>query len=535
MELSDRLYKAFLVEMRELEDFRLTYATEHPSAPVSREDPDVRRLIEALGFFAARTRLAGQDSVAAVRQRILRQLLPYFLTSLPAMGLVEATPSGQFAESIDLGPGTELEIRSPGQPPALFRTLRNMRILPIQLERVEMAALDTGGSRFSLRFRAAYPRNEPIGTLRLFVDYLDDFGASLGTVSALRNCLTRAAVMWGDASEEAPTERCEVTFGTSDEELAAIWPHPLERERAFFHYPTMGLYLNVHVPAPPRNWQRFTIQLDVDSNWPRALRLNHNILRLFTSPVVNSTRSMSQPVVCDGTKERWSIQHLRPNMRFECQAIRGVYRITEGGLIPLRAGTLAGGNGSYEIVEERRDGRTLHALLLHLPEAFANEVTVAVEADWMQPWFSGQIGEKMTAKPYRRNTIGLQWDTTGNIVPHRDVELQDKLDELMHVLVLQHKSRLDHHDIESLLQALGSVWTGPFSSIRDLIRDVSVREVPLSRGGVTTGVKLVYEIAIRDHDRSASPLVEAFASSLGRILDAWIAEAPVEVRVLETT
>ena len=51
MRYRDSLYEAFLEEMHELEDFRISHATEHPGVPLDRDDPDVRRLVEALAFF----------------------------------------------------------------------------------------------------------------------------------------------------------------------------------------------------------------------------------------------------------------------------------------------------------------------------------------------------------------------------------------------------------------------------------------------------------------------------------------------------
>ena len=53
MEMDEKLYRAFLEQMYELETFRMEYASRHPSAPLDRDDPDVKRLVEALAFFSA--------------------------------------------------------------------------------------------------------------------------------------------------------------------------------------------------------------------------------------------------------------------------------------------------------------------------------------------------------------------------------------------------------------------------------------------------------------------------------------------------
>jgi type VI secretion system protein ImpG len=532
MDQDDRIYKAFLAEMQELEGFRLSYVAEHPNAPLTREDPDTRRLVEAMAFFAARTRLASRESISVMRRRILRQLMPYVVAPLPAMAMVQALPTGRFAEVATLPRGTELELRAPGRPPGLFRTLRELRVLPLQIVRTDMVPGPRGGTRALVTLRTPFKRNDAISRLAFHIDYLDDFTASLTLERALRKHLQRVTVSFGEqVDEHTPGAPCDVSFGLPPADLAEEWPHPIQRERAWFHFPVADLVMNVDVPEPPRNWQQLTLCLDLAPEWPRTLRLARNVLRLFTTPVVNLQRAMAQPIVSDGTQERWPIRFPRPAQRFALQSVRGVYRVAEGALVPLRAGTLAGGSGSYEIGHEAEpDGSRHHSLWLHMPEAFRDKVTVAVDAEWLQPWFSQHVGENLTAQPYRRSVAGLDWDVSA-AVPHRAVSTEDDMDELMHVLVLQHKSRLDRDDLIALLQGLGSVWAGQFAPLRTLLQKVEVRDVPLSKAQGASGLKLVYELVLAEHDKAHDPLVEVFAEHVARILDAWVGEMPVEVRV----
>lgn len=529
----ERLYRAFLTEMQTLEGFRMAYASEHPGAPLGREDPDVKRLVEALAFFAARSRLAGQESVSAVRRRLLRQLLPYLLAPLPATTIVQAVPTGRFSETAVLPRGTEVELRAAGQASAVFRTLRDLRVLPVTLGRIDVQPRADGGTRFLLPFTSAFPRNDAIGRVSLQVDFLEDYVASLRMIYALRRHLRGASVSFEDRVDaETRGEPCAVSFGQKPEDLAEVWPHPVERERGWFHFPSADLFFEVEVPAPPRNWRRFVIALDVDAAWPRGLRLSRNVVQPFTTPAINLQRTMSQPVVADGTREQLPIRHPRPAMRMELQSVYGVYRVTEGGLVPLRPGTLAGGSGSYELNQsELPDGRRIHDLWLHLPEAFAAATTVTVDAGWCQPWFRRGAGDKVVAALYRRAVAGLEWEVSGSHAPFRPTSLDGDMDGLMHVLVLQNKPRMDRDDIDALLQGLGSVWSGPFGAIRPLLASVDVREVPLQRPGGPGGVKLVYELRLRDHEEGLEALVEAFTTRLERILDAWIGDAPVEVRI----
>ena len=100
MKPDDSLYKAFLEHMHELENFCMSYAAMHPTIPLDRDDPDVRRLTEAMAYFAARTHMAGIRNIADFRRRIFQQFFPYLLTPLPAMGLARARLTGQFTETV---------------------------------------------------------------------------------------------------------------------------------------------------------------------------------------------------------------------------------------------------------------------------------------------------------------------------------------------------------------------------------------------------------------------------------------------------
>ena len=62
-----------------------------------------------------------------------------------------------------------------------------------------------------------------------------------------------------------------------------------------------------------------------------------------------------------------------------------------------------------------------------------------------------------------------------------------------------------------------------------LIEAVEVREV--AQSGARTSMKLVYGVRFATLDPAMQPLGQTFLQHLGRILDAWIADAPVEVRI----
>jgi type VI secretion system protein ImpG len=391
--------------------------------------------------------------------------------------------------------------------------------------------LPDGRLRFTLPATAWHQRNDEIGPLRVHINYLNDFHGSLKVLHALERHVDRVAVSFDERIDEhTKGTPCQMSLAAPDDDDNE--PHPLAHERLYFHFPRSELFFELVLPSPPRNWQRFTLLFDVTADWPRNLRLTSDVFQLFATPIINLQRAAAQPIVHDGTQERWPIFHPTPASRHQLHSVRGVYRLAGDAQVPLRLATLAGGAGAYELADDPGgDGERHPALLLHLPEALAKPATVTVDAEWMQPWFSSVIGQRLAIAPQRRALLGVQWELSGEMVAHREPALGDAVDDFTHILVLQHQRVLSRDDLDALLQVLGSVWTGPFAPLRDLIVDVRVHQAPKQRGACASGEKLVYELMLKEHEAGLLPLVDRFAQHLARVLGAWIADLPIEVRI----
>lgn len=536
MQLDERLYKTFLEELNSLENFRIAYRGIHPQAPLDSDDPDVKRLTEAIAFFAARTRLAAIDNVFALQRRIFSQFFPFLMTPLPATGILRASTTGQFVESLVLPKGTTLAVSTQTGKTAYFDTTRELRIIPIALTEMKMLLMPGEGFRLLLHFRASYPRNEDIDWLSLHINHLNDFMASLLVFHTLRECLKTTMVVFGDeVSETSRGPACDVFFGAprqKPDEVTEETLHPIMQERGFFHYPHQELYLNVRVPPPPRNWQRFTLILDLTPRWPRNLVLNREIFQLFTVPVFNCRRSMATPIVCDGTQERNPIRYPKLELGFDLHSVLGVYEVKKNHMEPLRPGILAGGNGSYEIVHLVDGPRPRpHVLKLYFPEAFQAPRTIAVDALWVQPWFSEHIQEKHQITLFSRSAVGLRWEWLGELVPQAENPYLQNTDGIFHVLSLTNKSSLNYANLTGLLVSMGIGKGPPFSRAMQNIAAQRVEETVPRKRGSSQILTYVYTLQVKNLDPSIRPLMEIFVEHLGRLVDAWIPDVAVEVRL----
>ncbi|MHC1724559.1 MAG: type VI secretion system baseplate subunit TssF [Syntrophobacteraceae bacterium] len=537
MRLTEDLYEEFLEEMNALENFRIAHASAFPHVPLDRDDPDVKRLVEAIAFFSARTKMAALSNVLAVQRRVFQQFFSFLLSTTPVMGILQAKPTGQFTEPAYFPRGSEMAAPLTGGGTAILRTLQDLQILPIRLAGAKMLLLPDKGFRFLLRLNASFPRNDDIGTLSFHINHLNDYQASLKVLHFLQKHMKAASVVFNEEATELSTGTpCKVSFapppsagGEGDEPI-----HPLLAERWFFHFPPQELYVNFEVSAPPRNWHHFTLCLDLDSQWPRSIILNEDMFHLFAVPVVNLKRAFGEPLIFDGTQERYPIRNLQAEYRFELHSVLGVYEVKERRhMVPLKAGIISGGSGSYEIDRDMTQDKLSRRSWLapHFPEAFDSPKTLVVDALWFQPVYSDALAQSRRIHPYDRTLVGVTWEWLGPLTTHAINPLLRHPDGFTHMFTLANKSILNVDDISAILRALGAFRSGEFQSVLQLMAGGRVESVPLQKSASSALIRHIYHLRFKYFDPVLQPLVETFVRHVERVLDTWVSDATVEVRL----
>jgi type VI secretion system protein ImpG len=537
MRYQDSLYEAFLEEMHRLEEFRLNYSAEHPDVPLERDDPDVKRLVEALAFFSARSHSAGIRNITNAQRRMFRQFFPYILSPLPSMAIVQAQPLGELADRVNIPASTELLIVPEGGRKATFRTLSDLDIFPLRVSRVDLRSFSIQGYRLGISFETTFSRSDEIGKLPLYINYLNDYPASLRFLSLLKKHLKRAFVVYDfEDNERSDGLSVPLTFGLESTCAEDETMHPVEKERTFFHFPQKELFLNACIPFPGRNWKNFTVFIDLDGDWPSNTVVNEKMFQLFATPVSNLTSSMANPVVCDGLSWRKKINHPDRDGEFSFHSIKGVYRVEDGVMIPLRPCVIAGSESTYEVeTEKNEDGTICGWLDLHYPGAFEQNFNVAVDARWLQPAFSNFLNNRCLVKTWRRTVKGVKWELISSIVAHRNVDFEEKLSLFLHLFTLRNKVKLDIDDIQDLLTILGSVFSGPFRRMSDLIDTVDIQEVPLGVRNHRGMVKQVYKFGLKRYEPILECIVDTFVQHISVILNSWIDGALVDIEINRNT
>lgn len=535
MDYNDQLYKAFLEAMNDLDNFRITYASEHAGISLDREDPDVKRLIEAMAFFSARTHMASTKNITSARLRLFQQIFSFLLSPIPSMGILEAEVTGHLQDKAVFPRGTEFLMTTDTGDSALYRTMEDLRILPVKLTGAKLILLPSKGYRLMIRFGSMYKRRDDIDRISLFINYLNDYQNSLYMWDNLKQHVTSAFISFEDRVDEHTKGRpCKVSFGNRSEKRSKAdtepLMHPIQESRFFFHFPSQDLFMHIDVPETSGAWKQFTVCIDLSEHWPAKLVVNKDVFTPFAVPVENLKTAPAEPALYDGTHERLPIYHPEKEARYELQEILGVYKVADGATTVLRPGVLAGGEGSYEIEYGEALGRKKHAINLHYPGAFADPVTIVVEANWIQPAFSDRLGRRITVKAYSRHIPGIRWRKTDNMVGHADNVFHEDMDVFIYLLSLRHKARFDYDDILSLLRVQGSVSKGSFGQIQRLFKGLDIEEAKVQSATGNT-LKYIYHLRFEKCPAYVKPMVRAFALQLERMLDCWMSQAVVETRI----
>ena len=530
---SERLYLDYLNELDALERFRQRFLGSHPTVPLDREDPHVRRLIESMAFFSVQTRLATQHNLRSTWLRLFSSFFDFLLRPLPAVALVQAQPSEKMTETVALSRGTELRLRPAHGMAGTFRTRRHLRILPVALRGSEVVRLNDGRHRLILRFESSFPRRDPVGLLSLHVRHLDEYRPSLAVFHALRQYLQQASVVYdAPAHESAQGSPCEFSFGAAPAELddASAYEHPVQRVRAFFQMPEQELFLHLSVPSHRKEWTQFSLCLDLHSSWSVGRSSHPDILHPFVIPVENLKAEPAQPIVADGMRSEFPIRGMTAGGDLQLHSITGVYVLGRTGRTPMRPAFLPGEGPSYELEEGLdEEMRSRHSLLVNMPQAFAEPHKLLVEALWYQPRFVSEAVGRIHVSTPGRHVEGLGWQLVGRLQPHRDSGLRNDVTRLTQLLAWKVKSTLERNELAALLNYLGTPAEEPFRRVLPWVRELKATVAP---DGALRGAGLlhVYELLLEPFDASAEPLVTCFLEQVQRLLEAWNGEASVVLR-----
>jgi type VI secretion system protein ImpG len=290
----------------------------------AQRDPYVERLFEGFAFLTARIRKRLETELSEFTEGIMELLWPHFLRPIPSLAILRFAPKeGVLREPATISAGTEVM-----SDVCKFRTCWNVRVLPVQLQKVSRSRTKEGQDVIAFRFRmdkgAKYEKifapaakqksNAPPGDdrIRLFVH-----SDRLFTASALLLFLTHYVekTVIKPAAPNAPSYEMPDNEGVipagfaKDENLWPDSPNTLAGYRLlqeYFVFPEKFRFidlLGLNRFAAPAEMDAFEIQVFLSRNLPDDLRFSEQNFDLFCTPIINLTTEEIRPITLD---------HLRP-------------------------------------------------------------------------------------------------------------------------------------------------------------------------------------------------------------------------------
>ncbi|WP_428261497.1 type VI secretion system baseplate subunit TssF [Haliangium sp.] len=525
---SNDFYREFLHELESVDAFLVERDDER--AQIEPADPDVRRLMEAISFFATRSRQMTVEQFHGAVHRLVRGHLDELLVPQPSRGLIQAVPNDRLVEPAYLPQGSEVRVVAPDDAVGLYTTMHGLLLLPLAIEQAALGLRPGGGFRLRIGLSARLPLGPVPEPIRVHVSYLNDLAASLRFGFCLQQHLERASVNYGDTPEPtAEGAPCELRFGAPAPHDSEAQPHPLGEIRRFFHFPASELFFDVRLPAPERPWRRAWIDLDLDQDWPTEMVVNRDVFRLFVVPIENLRRGAAEPLTCDGTRSRYPIRAPATHADDVLCAVRGVYEETATGARPIPPAHLATGAASYEVETVGTDPATAeHQVLLRLPGSFEAPRQITVDGSWYQPWFDSHAVGPLRVGLQTRHIEGVRWQVKGTLTAHRPSPLWGRPFEQLELLSLKSKPVLTRNELMRLLDLLGAGQSSLFRGMDELIRAVRVREEVSEGAG--QGLHYMYEVSVGRFDDRRRAVVFQFLSQLWRLVESWT-PAPARMRV----
>ncbi len=526
MHLDEFIYSAFLEEMQYLENFRERYSNFFTDIPLENDDPDIKRLIESMAVFSARTRLAGKENISRLHKRIFSQICPFLSSPLPATGLLKINPHS-IVEPVEIEKNTGLIVTTESGDSAYFRTLYNLEVFPFTVSGLECQTRSGNKPQIVISLDTYVDISKDIGKLSFYLNYLNSYVESLTLQHYLKHSLKELSVSFDDSD----FIDCEFSIGAPEKSHDDC--HPIEKERLFFHFPEQSLYLNINLCGFNGGWSNMKIILDLDSPLPADISLNKDIFQLFVVPIENLRSEKSEPILIDGTKTRYPIYPPKLEENLKLHSVNAVYKTEKNTMIPVRPGILSGNTDSYELEYILTDkGVSQPYINANMPGAFEENVQVVIDGLWFKPSLSENLWQKLTVQPNQLNVPGLEWKIAGKVIPHSEIQFKRDSDVFLKITSLKHNDFLNLEELIFLLDLFSSVWGRDYAIVRDLMLDLEIEKHNQSGNGNSMGssTKLTYNLSLKKYGSIMKPLIDSFMEHANRILRVWIPFTDVEIR-----
>jgi type VI secretion system protein ImpG len=560
---SRALFEDFLQELQALNEFRAAYSARHEFEALGNDDQDVRRLVEALAFYSARTRRASDRAFAAYRRQVLRKLFPQLLSPMPQMALLCPELDANMQEVRVLPKGAQLSCYvqdEAGERRALtFRTREATPLWPLcfvqgsfgfERLRAHSAAdvsLQSGSAAFRMRFSLAVSsqshvrkrfydsQQHPLRELTFHVNPGSEPMLALRLFRALEESCVRAVCRFWSAGVNVHTsETHRVRFGPLAEVggADASYENPVERTRRALHFPFADLRITIPLVTPPSEWNVLEVELDLDARWPSELALTPGALLLNGVVVENLERGSAVPLEVDGRALRVPLFHPEPARGLRLREVYGVYEAdpkTPGARSAVFPELLV--NGGYSVDVEPSTGEAWLMLddagdVEHRADAVRK---VHLDGEWYHP--EGLSDVELRLGRFVTDTLELAvsgWRVAAHTGPRSNTLAADEI-ALERLIEIQGQSTLSVEDLRQLLTALGVSKSELFLRLPRYIRNVQT-SVARDASAPLGGTRCI-DVGVDALPAALSPSAWLLFGYFAEFFGFWTGDAAVRLKV----
>ncbi len=549
--------ESYLEEMARVDEY-LVRTRGAADAPAS-EDPEVRRLLEAVSYFSAQTQQMAYEATVDSLEGLIGQRLDFVQRPLVSRGLLSASYSSSKAV-LHLPQGTPFLVQARDGRSTQLSTEVSAVVAPLRVCHAQMEG-GAGTPRLVLGIETEATW-AGLGVLSLHVDVLGDRARSMALHRALaRGCravrllTTERAVgravppQLSDNLEHCP--RLEATFGPRTPIEADFDPKafdrdlrlsPLETARAHFQFPERDLFVNVVLPTEgdaAAFWKtatRFWIALELDAECALG-PLSVSCFRPNVLPVQNLVRAPAQPIEDAGFQRRYPLlppSGLGPHQAhrgalFELHSVERVVDTTGGAERTLFPSALGDPETSYRLVRKhgRSTGRGASVELV-CPGTVAEPRSLRVEAAWTESEMNLRSWGKLRVRPWRLSADGMEWKLLPRTAGPVPSPVEGSVDRLVELLALSNRSRLEREEVLKVARLICSGTEPPWSRLVEALGGMTVSEEPTPEG---TGILIRrFTFEVRPIGEELEPLLDDFFEWIGRVLSEWGGELVEVVR-----
>ena len=454
MDSSDNVYNRYTDQMQQLEQFRNTYQSIYSTHALEQDDPEVKRLTEALAYFTAYTQELSKQRIDEMHMHMGQQLHPYLLSPIPAQSILHLNPK-KLNSTETLQQNTSVYLEAEDNTSALFKTVQPVRLLPILCTSLDIEKTTPTDTSFRLSFKADQEMTTAPEHLPLYINMDHHFERSIGLLYQLKEAVETMYVCYDNNPQNI------YNIQLFQPERPTFGLNPIEYLRHQFHFPFSQSFLYLKLAHAPAKWNAFSIHFKLKKSVIEK-RLTKECFKLFCTPIINLREEATKDFFVDGTKSSYTIHQPELDDKLALHSVKSVYYKQGKRYFPLHISSIRSGENTYALSDIHGTEPTLD---IHMPHAFTDPKVVSADARWYQPEFGKSFWQRITVSSYDVEIAGVDWELTSERQPHLNHSETDATFSLKEILSLHTGDQVSPRYLRQLFYVLSSQCASEFKPI----------------------------------------------------------------------